>query len=51
MQHVSDMQQLWYEDAAAVMICEYAVLRAYRDRIQGYADPADWFFWNAWFED
>jgi peptide/nickel transport system substrate-binding protein len=51
MQHISDMQQLWYEDAAAVMICEYAVLRAYRDRIQGYADPADWFFWNAWFED
>jgi peptide/nickel transport system substrate-binding protein len=50
MEYLEELQQLWYEDAAMIMIAEGAVLRGYRTRLQGYADPADWFFWNAWFE-
>jgi peptide/nickel transport system substrate-binding protein len=51
MGYLEELQQIWYEDAAMIKICEGAVLRGYRDRLQGYAEPADWFFWNVWLED
>jgi peptide/nickel transport system substrate-binding protein len=51
MGHIEELQQLWWDEAAMVKVCEGATLRGYRSRLKGYANPADWFFWNAWFEE
>ncbi len=51
MESITELQQVWWADAAMVKVCEGATLRGYRTRLKGYANPADWFFWNAWFEE
>ncbi len=51
MEYIEELQQLIYDDASFMMTCEYAEFRAYRNRLAGYQEPADWFFWNAWFEE
>jgi peptide/nickel transport system substrate-binding protein len=51
MGYIEELQQIWWDDAAMVKVCEGATLRGYRTRMKGYTDPVDWFFWNAWFEE
>ncbi len=48
---IEDLQQLFWEDAAMIKVCEGADLRGYRNRLKGYAEMPDWFFWNCWFEE
>jgi len=51
MEYIEQLQYHWWEEAAYIKVCEGATLRAYRNRVQGYVNPADWFFWNVWFEE
>ncbi|MDI3339858.1 MAG: ABC transporter substrate-binding protein [Sphaerobacter sp.] len=51
MEYIAQLQHLWWEDAAMIKVCEGATLRGYRKRLKGWVDPADWFFWNVWFEE
>jgi peptide/nickel transport system substrate-binding protein len=51
MGYIEELQQIWWDDAAMIKVCEGATLRGYRSRLRGYANPADWFFWNTWFEE
>ncbi|MBX6755243.1 MAG: ABC transporter substrate-binding protein, partial [Thermorudis peleae] len=48
-QYVTQLDQVWWEDAAMIKVCEGAVLRGYTKKLQGYANLPDWFFWNCWF--
>ena len=51
MEHITALQQVWWEDAAMIKVNEGATLRGYRTRLEGYASLPDWFFWNAWFAE
>lgn len=51
MEHITALQQVWWEDAAMIKVNEGATLRGYRTRLAGYASLPDWFFWNAWFAE
>jgi peptide/nickel transport system substrate-binding protein len=49
--YIDALEQLKWEDAAFIMLCEGALLHAYRKGLRGYR--ADWFdplFWNCWLE-
>lgn len=48
---VTELDKVWWEDAAMIKVCEGATLRGYRTRLKGYASLPDWFFWNCWFEE
>lgn len=48
-QYVTQLDQVWWEDAVMIKVCEGAVLRGYNKKLQGYANLPDWFFWNCWF--
>lgn len=51
MEYITDLQQLFWEDAVMIKVCEGADLRGYRNRLKNYAELPDWFFWNCWFEE
>ncbi len=45
---IQDLQALAYKEAAFVRLNDYFVLRAARTELEGYQNPADWFFWDCW---
>jgi peptide/nickel transport system substrate-binding protein len=45
---IQDLQNLAYKEAAFVRLADYFVLRAARKELEGYQNPADWFFWDCW---
>lgn len=48
-EYVRQLDQVWWEDAVMIKVCEGATLRAFAKKLQGYAKLPDWFFWNCWF--
>ena len=45
---IQDLQSLVYKEAAFIRLNDYFVLRAARKTLEGYQNPADWFFWGCW---
>lgn len=45
---IQDLQNLAYKEAAFIRLADYFVLRAARKELEGYQNPADWFFWDCW---
>jgi len=42
------MVNIRYKEAAFIRLADYFVLRAARKELEGYQNPADWFFWDCW---
>jgi peptide/nickel transport system substrate-binding protein len=45
---VTKLQALIYSDVPFVKLEEGFLLRLGRKELQGYANPSDFYFWNAW---
>lgn len=44
------LQALQWKDLPVIKVGDGYSLRAIRNEVKGYVNPADWFFWNIWIE-
>lgn len=47
---IGELQQLVYDEAPVMRICDHFVLRAYRQNLKGYIGGPDIYFHNTWIE-
>jgi peptide/nickel transport system substrate-binding protein len=45
------VQTLFYEEVPTIKIGDYSNLRIYSDKVQGFANKMDIFFWNVWLKE
>ncbi len=45
------IQELYYEDAAYIKICDYSTLRVMSDKLMNFQPSTDIFFWNVWLDE
>ncbi len=48
---VERIQELFYEDAPYIKIGDYATMRVLNERVKGFTNATDVFFWNVWIEE
>jgi peptide/nickel transport system substrate-binding protein len=44
------IQEIFYEDVPYIKIGDYATMRVLSDRVKGFTNKTDVFFWNVWLE-